>query len=120
MTIFDHIREATIPMVQCRIDMKKMDVKNLGIWTDRDWMEWQANALSSAILMPVSMVRKVVESVKTTRVVFRNYVTVAKVSNDFNVSFEAASYRLKQLGYIPQEVKMSSDVLNMIAAQLCV
>lgn len=66
------------------------------------------------------MVRKVAESIKTTRAVFRNYVTAARVSNIFNVSFEAASYWLKQLGYIPQEVQMSSDVLNMIATQLCV
>ncbi|MDE6943538.1 MAG: hypothetical protein K2P66_03845, partial [Lachnospiraceae bacterium] len=64
MTIFDYIGEAPIPMVQCRIDTKKMDAKNPEIWTDKDWMEWQANALSSAILMPVSMVRKVAESVK--------------------------------------------------------
>ena len=120
MTIFDYIGEAPIPMVQCRIDMKKMDAKDSEIWTDRDWMEWQANALSSAILMPVSMVRKVAESVKTTKAVFRNYVIAARVSNVFNVSFEASSYRLKQLGYIPQDVQMSSDVLNMIATQLCV
>lgn len=120
MTIFDYIGETPIPMVQCRIDTKKMDAKNLEIWTDRDWMEWQANALSSAMLMPVSMVRQVVESVKTTKAVFRNYVIAAKVSNVFNVSFEAASYRLKQFGYIPQDVQMSSDVLNMIATQLCV
>lgn len=120
MTIFDYIGETPVSMVQCRIDTKKMDTKNLEIWTDRDWMEWQANALSSAILMPVSMVRKVAESVKTTKAVFRNYVIAARVSNVFNVSFEAASYRLKQLGYIPQDVQMSSDVLNMIATQLCV
>ncbi len=120
MTIFDYIGEAPVPMVQCRIDTKRMDAKNPEVWTDRDWMEWQANALSSAILMPVSMVRKVAESVKTTKAVFRNYVIAARVSNVFNVSFEAASYRLKQLGYIPQDVQMSSDVLNMIATQLCV
>ena len=120
MTIFDYIGEAPIPMVQCRIDTKKMDAKNSEIWTDKDWMEWQANALSSAILMPVSMVRKVAESVKNTKAVFKNHVTAAKVSKVFNVSFEAASYRLKQLGYIPQDVQMSSDVLNMIATQLCV
>ena len=120
MTIFDYIGEVPIPMVQCRIDTKKMDARNAEIWTERDWMEWQANALSSAILMPVSMVRKVAESVKTTKAVFRNYITAAKVSNVFNVSFEAASYRLKQLGYISQDVQMSSDVLNMIATQLSV
>ncbi len=120
MTIFDYIGETPIPMVQCRIDTKKMDARNSEIWTERDWMEWQANALSSAILMPVSMVRKVAESVKTTKAVFRNYITAAKVSNVFNVSFEAASYRLKQLGYISQDVQVSSDVLNMIATQLSV
>lgn len=120
MTIFDYIGEAPIPMVQCRIDTKKIDAKNPEIWTDRDWMEWQANALSSAILMPVSMVRKVAESVKTQKAVFRNYITAARVSNAFNVSFEAATYRLKQLGYIPQDIQMSSDVLNMIATQICV
>ena len=120
MTIFDYIGEAPIPMVQCRIDTKKMDARNSEIWTDKDWMEWQANALSSAILMPVSMVRQVAESVKTSKAIFRNYMTAARVSNVFNVSFEAASYRLKQLGYIPQDVQMSSDVLNMIATQLCV
>ena len=120
MTIFDFMGEEPVPMVQCRIDTKKMEAKSREIWTDRDWMEWQANALSSAILMPVSMVRQVAESVKTTKAVFRNYITAAMVSDVFNVSFEAASYRLKQLGYIPQDVQMSSDVLNMIATQLCV
>ena len=76
MTIFDYIGEAPIPMVQCRIDTKKMDAKNPEIWTDKDWMEWQANALSSAILMPVSMVRKVAESVKTNKAVFRDRKSV--------------------------------------------
>ncbi len=119
LTIFDFM-EGPPPLVQCRIDTKKMEAKSPDIWTDREWMEWQANALSSAILMPVSMVKQVVENVKNTKPVFRNYAAAAKVSNVFNVSFEAASYRLKQLGYIPQEVHMSSDVLNMIAMQLCV
>ena len=63
MTIFDYIGEAPIPMVQCRIDTKKMDARNSEIWTDKDWMEWHANALYSAILMPVPMVRQVAESV---------------------------------------------------------
>ena len=120
MTIFDFMGEEPVPMVQCRIDTKKMEAKSREIWTDRICRRGQANALSSAILMPVSMVRKVAESVKVQKAVFRNYAAAAKVSNVFNVSFEAASYRLKQLGYIPQDVHMSSDVLNMIAARLCV
>ncbi len=51
MTIFDYIGEAPIPMVQCRIDTKKMEARNSEIWTERDWMEWQANALSSAMVV---------------------------------------------------------------------
>lgn len=50
----------------------------------------------------------------------RNYVTAAEVSNVFNVFFEAVSYYLNQLSYIPQDVHLISDVQNMIATQLCV
>ena len=53
------------------------------------------------------------------------YVSVAKgldVDKPRNlaksVSFEAAGYRLKQLGYIPQEAHLSTDILNMISCDL--
>ncbi|MFR8846421.1 MAG: hypothetical protein ACLVGL_16155 [Waltera sp.] len=55
ITLFDLMGETPAPMVQCRVDTKKMDCRTSKSWTDRDWMEWQANALSSAVLMPVSM-----------------------------------------------------------------
>lgn len=97
MTIFDFMGEAPVPMVQCRIDTKKMSAKQPAAWNDRDWMEWQANALSSAILMPVSMVRQVAEDVRKRDIeaVFMNYAIASEVSDVFNVSFQAASYRLK-------------------------
>ncbi len=103
MTIFDYIGEASVEMVQCRIDTKKMDAGQPETWRDKDWMEWQANAFSSAVLMPVSMVRKVAEDVRKrgTKAVFMGHAAASEVSRVFNVSFEAASYRLKQLGYIP-------------------
>lgn len=119
MTIFDYIGEAPIPMVQYRIDTRKMDAKRSIAWSDKDWMEWQANALSSAILMPMSMVRMVVENVnqRDISILFLDYAIAFEVSCVFNVSFEAASYRLKQLGYISQDVHMSSDVLNRIPSE---
>lgn len=91
--------------VQCRIDMKGLAAKRPEAWRDRDWMEWQANAFSSAILMPVPMVRKVAEGVRKRgdRTAFAG-CAAAEVSRVFNVSFEAASYRLMQLGYIPQGI----------------
>ena len=64
ITLFDLMGETPAPMVQCRVDTKKMDCRTSKSWTDRDWMEWQANALSSAVLMPVSMVRMVADNFK--------------------------------------------------------
>ena len=107
-------------MVQCRVDTKKMDCRTSKSWTDRDWMEWQANALSSAVLMPVSMVRMVADNFKRPGLqqIFCYYALAEEVASVFNVSFEAAGYRLKQLGYIPQETQLSTDILNMISFDL--
>ena len=79
-------------------------------------MEWQANALSSSMLMPESMVRMVIEDIKT-RAIQRDilhYAFVEEVSSVFNVSFEAATIRLKQLGYIPSNEQISNDILNVM------
>ena len=83
-------------------------------------MEWQANALSSAVLIPVSMVRMVAENFKRPGLqqIFYHYALAEEVASIFNVSFEAAGYRLKQLGYIPQEAHLSTDILNMISFDL--
>jgi len=112
--------QAPVPMVQCRIDTKKLDMGQIKTWTDRDWMEWQANALSSAILMPESMVRLIAESFGNLNLPKRLlcYAMIEKVASVFNVSFEAAGYRLKQLGYISGETKLDADVLNMFSYDL--
>ena len=116
LTIFDFIGETPAPMVQCRVDTKKLDARQRKTWNDRDWMEWQANALSSSMLMPESMVRVVIEDIKT-RAIQRDllhYAFVEEVSSVFNVSFEAATIRLKQLGYISSNEQISNDVLNVM------
>ena len=76
--------------------------------------------LSSAVLMPVSMVRMVAENFKRPGLqqIFYHYALAEEVASIFNVSFEAAGYRLKQLGYIPQEAHLSTDILNMISFDL--
>lgn len=117
LSIFDFMQDTTQPaMVQCRVDSKKMDIKDSKSWGDKEWMEWQANALSSAMLMPKAAVLLVVKDVKQ-RVIkngFISYALAEEVSSVFNVSFEAATYRLKQLGFIPQNEQLSNDVLNFM------
>jgi Zn-dependent peptidase ImmA (M78 family) len=102
------------PMVQCRVDSKKLEVKQQKSWTDRDWMEWQANALSSAILMPKSVVLKVAGDVAKgcTEKHLIPYAEIRKVSEIFNVSFEAAMYRLKELNVISTNFVMNKGVLD--------
>lgn len=102
------------PMIQCRIDTKKLNDKQSVTWGEREWMEWQANALSSSLLMPKSMVDVVVRDIKSRGLhsCIENYAIVDTVSSVFNVSFEAATYRLKQLGYIPQKEQISNDLFS--------
>lgn len=116
ITLFDLTGESPAPMVQCRVDTKKMDCRTSKRWTDRDWMEWQANALSSSMLMPESMVRMVIEDIKIRAIQgdILHYAFVEEVSSVFNVSFEAAAIRLKQLGYIPSNEQISNDILNVM------
>lgn len=108
-------------MVQCRVDTKKLDTTTQKTWNDRDWMEWQANALSSSILMPKSMVEMVVADVKSRNLSknLMSYAVVEEVSSVFNVSFEAATYRLKQLGLIPQAQQISNEVMRMMLQLAC-
>lgn len=45
-------------MIKCRIDngvIKKSDTRH---WTDHEWMEWQANHISAAVLMPKCVIEK--------------------------------------------------------------
>lgn len=94
------------PMIQCRIDSTNNEKKSTRDWDDRDWMEWQANTLSSAILMPHSAVSLIADKYKAKKDL-KNPLTrcllVAQISNVFNVSVTAATIRLKDLGYIDQK-----------------
>lgn len=94
---------------QCRVDSAQLlREKPKDTWDDRDWMEWQANAMASAFLMPETMVRKVVADLRQEMGVQYckghesrfAHVAAARVSNVFNMSFQAANIRLKNLNLI--------------------
>ncbi|MCD7724952.1 MAG: ImmA/IrrE family metallo-endopeptidase [Clostridiales bacterium] len=119
MTIWDFIEEDSPAMVQCRVDGKKSPGKNPKLWSDAERMEWQANAFSAAVLMPKTAVdilmRRVIGSNKKSPYLF--YVEMAEVSEVFNVSQEAAYYRLQDLKYIPRDVSLQ-HVLDEIDCYL--
>lgn len=120
LTLFDFMKDNQEPvMIQCRVDTKKMDTSYSKNWGDREWMEWQANALSSAILMPKTAVMLVVREVRKCAIQrgLMYYAIADEVSTVFNVSFEAATYRLKQLGVIPQNERFSNDVLGFMVQE---
>ena len=96
------------PMVQCRVDITKQPKKE-SVCTDTDWMEWQANRLASALLMPRSMVNKLVEDMKAKSSVFQSAVCIRAVSDKFNVSELAARIRLKELDIIGDFKKSDID-----------
>lgn len=99
MSFFDNPSD-NLPMVQCRSVGASCGFNKS--WTDTEWMEWQSNFFSSVLLMPSIAVRKVVEQSSTRKVPreLKWYGIVHAVSRTFNVSPEAAKYRLEELGCI--------------------
>ena len=112
LSLFD---SSEVAMIQCRTDSSKVGQKDRKFWDDHDWMEWQANAMSSAFLMPKAMVHKVAE--ETRKKVSGNnpgllsYFMADAVSETFNVSHEAALYRLKSLGLVGADVQYQGSAV---------
>ena len=92
-----------VPIIQCRMNNPEGNKKPVSLWTDVDRMEWQADRLSSAILMPKSMVLKMVAALSSRAYAWLPGLYVYEMSHEFNVSCSAAEYRLKDLGVIPGE-----------------
>lgn len=88
-----NLRIEVPPMVLCRRDSIGGKQKTTRNKTEKDWLEWQANSFSAALLM----LRKAVEVVMKATTP-KDAVTA--IANVFNVSNEAAGYRLRELGYI--------------------
>ena len=101
------------PMIKCRV-VNLNGVKKPVVWDEKNTMEWQANYMASSLLMPKSMVIKAVNDDNDTFYNMRHFfnvpkaeLTVIMVSRLFNVSEEAARYRLQGLGLIGKENQLS-------------
>lgn len=102
MSLFDNDRTGDPAMVQCRM----VGQSNYGArksWTDAEWMEWQSNYFSSVLLMPKEAVKKVAgKPILEGKFSMAAYSMVSKVARTFNVSPEAAKYRLEAVGCLRQ------------------
>ena len=88
-------------MIQCRVDNGMTNKSDTRKWDDHDWMEWQANHLSAAVLMPKCSVDLLAQSCKDKlKTPTSRAILIAKMSDCFDVSIQAATNRLKDLGYI--------------------
>ncbi|WP_290454507.1 ImmA/IrrE family metallo-endopeptidase, partial [Muribaculum intestinale] len=109
------------PMIQCRRDNTKMSKTNPRSWNDHDRMEFQANRFSSAILMPKSAVELVAQRHRKERSLIRSIAIVHDVVETFDVSMEAATYRLKELGIVSKDFSVpyaGMDFIEVYADEL--
>lgn len=74
--------------------------KPVELWEDKDFIEWQANYFSAALLMPKSMVKRVFRKLSLKDKNLKEEDYVYEVTKIFQVSWEAAANRLNSLGYI--------------------
>lgn len=111
------IESESYPMIQCRVDTKKFEQNRDKVWTDTDWMEWQANSLASSILMPepaVNLVAEYFTSIIGNRILLK-HILIYKIASIFNVSTEAAMIRLKKLGYIQTNDNINKEFIDKLA-----
>ena len=110
LSIFDKSNAA--PMVQCRQKSFDSSMKTSKRWTDVEWMEWQANFLSSVLLMPAKAVRLVANVKNNIVPSMRSLAKIQAVAQTFDVSPEAAKCRLKELNCIDQDFDGNVGFLN--------
>jgi Zn-dependent peptidase ImmA (M78 family) len=77
-------------------------------------MEWQANYMSSALLMPKSTVIKLIDELNIQQGLSNNFFKVDAA----NVSWKAAEYRLRGLGLIKSGPLLVSLDINKIATHV--
>ena len=107
-TIGSAERDETGIYVRCRSDFKISKITGLNksySMSDSMRVEQQANRLASAILMPKSMVKLILARRPYNGKLQWVYEAMYRISEIFNVSPEAAFYRLKELEIIPECVE---------------
>lgn len=76
--------------------------------TSYDWIEWQANAFASALLMPKSLIRQTRNLVFSERAPYMEFLNelCITVMDVFKVSHTAAFYRLKEMDIAPENSRV--------------
>mgnify|MGYP001314589860 CR=1 FL=1 len=113
ISLFDDLKEEKQPVIKCRTtDIECTGKKRLV--TDDDWMEWQADNMASALLMPKKVFAKLVESEFKSAGINDGYYQIGtdfekdlradvlsyKLADIFCVSVTAVKIRLKNLSFI--------------------
>ncbi len=100
------------PFIACRkVELQHNEVLN----TDFDWLEYQADALAAAMLMPKNVFISYTRSTLRKNGVRRNYLCadtreshaivhriIYDIANTFNVSYQAAKIRMLHLGVLKE------------------
>ena len=90
--------ESDTPFIRCR----EISVSDFGgnrkEWDEERWMEWQADKFSAALLMPKTAVRKLITDIPSIQ--DHPSSLTLMVSEKFQVSAEAAYYRLLDLNIL--------------------
>lgn len=102
------------PMIQCRETFTAGRKKNVLMWDDKDWMEWQANNFSAALLMPKSMVYRLIRPLHGSDRRRTDAIYADEVAKTFNVSYQSAVYRLICLGIIKEDALIESSGADFI------
>lgn len=107
-TIGSSDRDDTGIYVRCRSDFKvsRKDIGGFHSMTDAERAEQQANRFSAAVLMPKSAVKILLAGKTYNRTEAWIKSAINQISDTFNVSKEAAFYRLKGLKIIETNVTM--------------
>ena len=125
ISLFDYIEEQRQPVIKCRT----ADIESTGrkrLVTDEDWIEWQADYMASALLMPKNAFSKVVREKFNSSGMESGYYQIGtdfekdlwvevmayELADLFEVSVAAARIRLKNLGFVREESRQFSLELN--------
>lgn len=113
------LEEDRSPVIQCRVDAgrnpRKTDPR---LWTDKERMEWQANAFASCLMMPRPATRKIFEGNACSNRSMQIVATIGQMVDIFNMSQEAVVYRLKDLGLI-QDTEVANYLPNSPFLDFC-
>lgn len=102
--------------LQCTNKTVQAEKSAAGKKSSIDWMEWQANSLASAVLMPRLSVGNALKKIDTFKFCDLEFAccAVSYITQVFNVSEQAALIRLQKLGYITSEQGKSVSVMYQI------